>query len=80
MPLTRLLEFAEGYESDGDRIPCPAPHELDLDSGCVMCHQNDFEKSGFGDRTILICDQCEREYHVGCMKDAGMPHLHVSSH
>ena len=36
--------------------------------GCVLCHCSDFMREGFGPRTILICDQCEREFHVGCLK------------
>ena len=33
--------------------------------------QADFEKEGFSDRTVIICDQCEREYHVGCLRSVG---------
>ncbi|ERN07767.1 hypothetical protein AMTR_s00012p00102710 [Amborella trichopoda] len=32
----------------------------------------DFTKGGFDARTVMICDQCEREYHVGCLKDQGI--------
>lgn len=43
--------------------------ELDIVAGgCVLCHCSDFMREGFGPRTILICDQCEREFHVGCLK------------
>lgn len=24
-------------------------------------------QDGFGERTVLICDQCEREFHIGCL-------------
>ncbi|KHN48229.1 Chromodomain-helicase-DNA-binding protein 4, partial [Glycine soja] len=37
--------------------------------GCVLCRSSDFSRSGFGPRTIIICDQCEKEYHVGCLRD-----------
>ncbi|XP_073221985.1 uncharacterized protein [Cicer arietinum] len=43
-------------------------------SGCVLCH--DFVKL-FGPRTKIICDQCEKEYHVGCFKDYKMQNLEV---
>ena len=42
----------------------------DLDciaGGCVLCRCSDFLKDGFGPRTIIICDQCEREFHIGCL-------------
>lgn len=43
--------------------------------GCALCASPDFERDEFGPNTVLICDQCEREYHVGCLKDAGMADL-----
>ncbi|XP_044505986.1 uncharacterized protein LOC123225790 [Mangifera indica] len=43
--------------------------------GCVLCRGRDFCKSRFGRRTVILCDQCEREYHVGCLKDHGMDDL-----
>ncbi|XP_031738686.1 uncharacterized protein LOC101203549 isoform X1 [Cucumis sativus] len=48
--------------------------ETDL-SGCVLCRGSDFSKSGFGPRTIILCDQCEKEFHVGCLKDHKMAFL-----
>lgn len=46
--------------------------ELDtLAGGCVLCHEVDFQRGGFGPRTIMLCDQCEREFHVGCLKKCG---------
>ncbi|KAK4281555.1 hypothetical protein QN277_013033 [Acacia crassicarpa] len=44
-------------------------------SGCALCRGYDFSKSGFGPRTIIICDQCEKEYHVGCLRDHKMAYL-----
>jgi hypothetical protein len=37
----------------------------------VLCHEVDFQRGGFGPRTIMLCDQCEREFHVGCLKKCG---------
>jgi hypothetical protein len=37
-----------------------------------------FAKTGFGPMTILLCDQCEREFHVGCLKEQGLADLTVS--
>ncbi|KAF5819792.1 putative histone acetyltransferase chromatin regulator PHD family [Helianthus annuus] len=42
---------------------------------CVLCKAHDFSKSGFGPRTVIICDQCEKEYHVGCLKEHKMDNL-----
>ncbi|KAJ1397768.1 Zinc finger, PHD-type [Sesbania bispinosa] len=44
--------------------------------GCALCRDQDFSIS-FGPRTVIICDQCEREYHVGCLKDHNMQILEV---
>ncbi|KNA08208.1 hypothetical protein SOVF_164770 [Spinacia oleracea] len=44
-------------------------------SACILCRGFDFCKSGFGPRTIILCDQCEKEYHVGCLKDHNMADL-----
>ncbi|KAI9107228.1 hypothetical protein K1719_021837 [Acacia pycnantha] len=44
-------------------------------SGCALCRGYDFSKSGFGPRTIILCDQCEKEYHVGCLRDHKMQYL-----
>ncbi|KAF8395308.1 hypothetical protein HHK36_019251 [Tetracentron sinense] len=43
--------------------------------GCVLCRGHDFSKSGFGRRTVILCDQCENEFHVGCLKDNKMADL-----
>ncbi|XP_057984255.1 uncharacterized protein LOC131168662 [Malania oleifera] len=44
-------------------------------SGCMLCRGHDFHKSGFGPRTVILCDQCEKEFHVGCLKDHKMADL-----
>ncbi|XP_038904568.1 uncharacterized protein LOC120090939 isoform X2 [Benincasa hispida] len=40
--------------------------------GCVVCRRHDFSAAKFDDRTVLLCDQCEREFHVGCLRDSGL--------
>ncbi|XP_071719759.1 uncharacterized protein [Rutidosis leptorrhynchoides] len=39
---------------------------------CVLCRCQDFSKKVFNDRTVIVCDQCEREYHIGCLRDNNM--------
>ncbi|CAK0734199.1 hypothetical protein CVIRNUC_000397 [Coccomyxa viridis] len=43
--------------------------------GCVLCTSPDFLRGGFGERTMIICDQCEREFHIGCLAEAGRARL-----
>ena len=43
--------------------------------GCVLCNSPDFLRGGFGDRTMIICDQCEREFHIGCLAEHGRAKL-----
>ncbi|CAK9150475.1 unnamed protein product [Ilex paraguariensis] len=43
--------------------------------GCMLCRGHDFSKSGFGPRTVILCDQCEKEYHVGCLKEHNVDDL-----
>ncbi|XP_057497970.1 uncharacterized protein LOC130782604 isoform X2 [Actinidia eriantha] len=40
--------------------------------GCVVCRAHDFSVAKFDERTVMLCDQCEREYHVGCLRDSGL--------
>ncbi|XP_022755912.1 uncharacterized protein LOC111303754 isoform X2 [Durio zibethinus] len=49
--------------------------ETEVLSVCVLCRGYAFSKSGFGPRTVILCDQCEREYHVGCLRDHNMDDL-----
>ncbi|KAG4215961.1 hypothetical protein ERO13_A01G212000v2 [Gossypium hirsutum] len=44
-------------------------------SGCALCRACDFSKSGFGPRTVILCDQCEKEYHIGCLRTHKMADL-----
>ncbi|XP_041991516.1 uncharacterized protein LOC121742447 [Salvia splendens] len=40
-----------------------------IGGGCVICRVDEFSRSGFNDHTVMICDQCEREYHVKCLRE-----------
>ncbi|CAN1135322.1 Increased DNA methylation 1 [Linum perenne] len=40
--------------------------------GCVVCRSRDFIAGTFDDRTVIFCDQCEREFHVGCLRERGL--------
>ncbi|XP_059462740.1 uncharacterized protein LOC132191664 [Corylus avellana] len=40
--------------------------------GCVVCRAHDFSSAKFDERTVMLCDQCEREFHVGCLRDSGL--------
>lgn len=69
----RLPERSEGGAAED-------AHDIysDLDAltgGCTFCREPDFQKGDFGSRTIMICDQCEREYHVGCLAEHGLEKL-----
>lgn len=48
--------------------------ELEM-GGCVVCREHDFSVAKFDERTVIICDQCEKEYHVGCLRDIGLCEL-----
>ena len=46
-------------------------HDLDHDAGgCNICGRPDFALGPFCDRTMILCDQCECEFHVGCLRKA----------
>ncbi|RLN12171.1 hypothetical protein C2845_PM09G00060 [Panicum miliaceum] len=36
--------------------------------GCALCKKKDFNNAVFDERTVILCDQCEKEYHVGCLQ------------
>ncbi|KAL2941733.1 Increased DNA methylation 1 [Bienertia sinuspersici] len=44
---------------------------VDYGGNCVLCSAHDFSVNKFDDRTVIICDQCEKEYHVGCLREGG---------
>lgn len=50
------------------------PENIDL-VACVLCRGHDFSKSVFNERTVIVCDQCEREYHIGCLREQKMADL-----
>ncbi|KAI4368738.1 hypothetical protein MLD38_017259 [Melastoma candidum] len=54
------------------RIVTPPATEI---GGCALCRSHGFTRSGFGPKTVIICDQCEKEFHVGCLRDHGMADL-----
>lgn len=40
---------------------------------CMLCFQPDFHPGpDFSERTMIVCDSCEREYHVGCLRECGL--------
>ncbi|GLT41760.1 hypothetical protein SLA2020_158030 [Shorea laevis] len=49
--------------------------ETENPSVCVLCRGHNFSKSGFGPHTVILCDQCEKEYHVGCLRDHNIDDL-----
>ncbi|KAI3696718.1 hypothetical protein L6452_29221 [Arctium lappa] len=50
------------------------PENNDL-VACVLCRCHDFSKHVFNDRTVIVCDQCEKEYHIGCLREHNMADL-----
>eukprot|EP00850_Spirogloea_muscicola_P020923 SM000230S07359 [mRNA] locus=s230:98877:104358:- [translate_table: standard] len=42
---------------------------------CAICGGSQFDASGFSEATVLLCDQCEREYHVSCVQGQGKQDL-----
>eukprot|EP00793_Prasinoderma_coloniale_P003339 PRCOL_00005974-RA len=73
---------AAGKVSDGKSLPGLVERcrrlAADLDivqGGCVLCRASDFDLDSFGPRTMMVCDQCEREFHVGCLSRFGRADL-----
>ncbi|CAN4118319.1 unnamed protein product [Withania somnifera] len=56
--MIRLKRVVKAPESEG--------------GGCVVCRTPDFSVAKFDDRTVMLCDQCEKEYHVGCLRESGL--------
>ncbi|KAG0612149.1 hypothetical protein M758_6G005900 [Ceratodon purpureus] len=45
--------------------------------GCAICKKWNSSNSGYAEgMTMLVCDQCGRDYHVGCLRNSGMDNLH----
>nr|XP_043613541.1 uncharacterized protein LOC122585478 [Erigeron canadensis] len=66
----RCIRIVENIEVGKSGVPSKTTAPA-----CVLCRAHDFSKSGFGPRTVIICDQCEKEYHVGCLKEYEMDDL-----
>ncbi|XP_049400388.1 uncharacterized protein LOC125864429 isoform X3 [Solanum stenotomum] len=70
-------KFVPGRKTAGDAGPImirltrvvKAPESES--GGCVVCRTPDFSVAKFDDRTVMLCDQCEKEYHVGCLRESG---------
>ncbi|GMP85403.1 hypothetical protein CsSME_00038574 [Camellia sinensis var. sinensis] len=45
--------------------------ETEICGGCAICRAHDFSVTKFDERTVMICDQCEKEYHVACLRESG---------
>lgn len=60
-------------QRDPEFIPTVADMAENTDHGtCMLCFQPDFHPGpDFSDRTMIVCDSCEREYHVGCLRECG---------
>ena len=61
---------------------CVVASDLDALGGtCSICGSADYVPgSVFTGRTMMICDQCEQEYHVGCLKEHKGIDLKVACH
>jgi hypothetical protein len=71
VPLWFLSGRGSGASTAAAPASAPVPEEdvegpqtSALTSSCVICFDAAFDREGFSDKTVLICDQCEREYHV----------------
>ncbi|KAK9841250.1 hypothetical protein WJX74_002613 [Apatococcus lobatus] len=63
-----LADIAKGLV---DREMADEP-EMSL-SICALCKGPEFQDGNdFGPNTVLICDQCDREFHVKCLKERGI--------
>ncbi|KAK3128116.1 hypothetical protein QOZ80_7AG0582790 [Eleusine coracana subsp. coracana] len=40
---------------------------------CAICDHSEFDDDDRSRRTIIYCDQCEREFHVGCVNQDDPP-------
>lgn len=39
-----------------------------MQGGCLLCRTGEFQAGSFSDTTILMCDLCDREFHIGCLR------------
>eukprot|EP01026_Neomeris_dumetosa_P000444 TRINITY_DN10110_c0_g1_i7.p1 TRINITY_DN10110_c0_g1~~TRINITY_DN10110_c0_g1_i7.p1 ORF type:complete len:630 (-),score=96.32 TRINITY_DN10110_c0_g1_i7:280-1986(-) len=56
-----IVDRFKGYLPVLDKVP----------GGCRICRHEDFSQE-FSDKTMIICDQCESEHHVGCLREKGV--------
>nr|XP_019706107.1 uncharacterized protein LOC105044698 isoform X1 [Elaeis guineensis] len=44
---------------------------------CAICGLSEYncDMEKFTEKTMLYCDQCEQEYHVGCLREKRLQHL-----
>ncbi|KAI7736790.1 hypothetical protein M8C21_011225, partial [Ambrosia artemisiifolia] len=74
----RGKKILDGYKH-GNGIVCShcdteiSPSQFEAHAGWAAKRQpaHDFSVAEFDDRTVLLCDQCEKEYHVGCLRESG---------
>ncbi|KAH9735841.1 PHD-type domain-containing protein [Citrus sinensis] len=59
--MSRSVDLKGGLEAPGAEV-----------GGCVICRSHDFSAATFDDRTVIYCDQCEKEFHVGCLRKNGL--------
>ncbi|XP_047324054.1 increased DNA methylation 1-like [Impatiens glandulifera] len=76
---TERCKRVVGKRDDGKRIVgkrvrgTSAPEADDgRPGGCTLCRKHYYVKKGFCPSTVMICDQCEMEYHVRCLKNHKM--------
>lgn len=67
--------FQKGIKIEGRRARIVEKLDRSAAVACVLCRDYDFNKEGFNERTVMICNQCEKEYHVGCLSKHHMAYL-----
>ncbi|KAH7690560.1 Histone acetyltransferase protein [Dioscorea alata] len=73
---TRSTSEVADVESFEQRCGRVITEQGEYVGGCAICRGLEFSKSKkFSPRTVLICDQCEMEYHVGCLKKSNIVDL-----
>ncbi|GJR58857.1 hypothetical protein Tco_1501019 [Tanacetum coccineum] len=45
------------------------------DALCGISYSMNTTLNGFNDRTFIICDKCEKEYHIGCLRENSIADL-----